>query len=194
MRITESQLRKVIKRLVNEQIDSPQSPGYAEKRGLRQQLLAKFEADREAAKSAPVVRGQGMTPAEKAKAYTNGELLQKLGEDLVNNIEPAYDELKAQMDVAYRAKDVATFQSLMPQLTKLISQMDISTKTQRAQGASRLFDSDYPLQAELTKSFKKILNARDLGEKWLKDATRTPEERQRAMAASQRSKAAWGSY
>jgi hypothetical protein len=72
--------------------------------------------------------------------------------------------------------------------------MGISRKAQRAQGASNLLDCDYPLQAELTKSFKKILNARDLGKKWLKDATRTPEERQRALAASQRAKSAWGSY
>lgn len=195
MRITESQLRKVIKRLVNEQIDSPQSPGYTEKRGLRQDLLAKFESDREAAKSAPVTRGEGMTPAEKLKAYSNGEVLQGLGEELVNTIEPAYDELKAQMDAAYREKDVEAFQALMPQLKNLIIKMDIARKSQRAQGASSyLFPSDRSLQVELIKSFRKMLNARDMGEKWLKDATRTPEERQRALAASQRAKSAWGSY
>lgn len=195
MRISESQLKNVVRRLVNEQIDSPQSPGYAEKRGLRQDLLAKFEADREVAKSAPVTRGEGMTPSDKAKAYANGEKLQFLGEDLVGVIEPAYDDIKVQMDAAYKAKDIAGFQVHLQALKALIAKMDISSKAQKVQAASSyLFPSDRFLQAELVKSFRKMLNARDMGEKWLTTASRTPAERDKALAASQRAKQAWGSY
>ena len=197
MRITESQIRKVIRNVLSEQADlaaigATGSPEYLAKAQARQELMSKFRADRKAAMDEPVTRGTGMTPAEKAKANANGESLQNLAEDLVTTIEPAYDEIKVQMDAAYKAKDVATFQALHKQLQSLIWKMDISKKAQRSQMRMNLFRSDYMMQNELIKSLKKILSVRDQAEAWLKKQSMSPEEIERSRQASERMKARWG--
>jgi len=196
MRITESQIRKVIRNVLAEQADqvalgATSSPDYMAKAQARQELMSKFRADRKAAMNEPVTRGTGMTPAEKAKANANGENLQALAEDLVTTIEPAYDEIKIQMDAAYKAKDTATFQALHRQLQSLISKMDISRKAQKSQMRMNLFKSDYMMQNELIKSLKKILSVRDQAEAWLKKQSMSPEEIERSRQASERMKARW---
>ena len=193
MKITEGSLRRLVRQVITEQAEGIQSPEYTQKREQRQALLAQFKADRDAAMARPFVRGKGFTPAERKKAYEHGEMLQGLAEDLVNVIEPAYDEVKQQLDDAFRQKDLAAFEEGLEALRwDVIARHKISTKTQRAQGPRKLFRFDRELQRELASSLKKILDARDQAEKWLVNQKRTPAERERAAAASQRMRAAWG--
>lgn len=194
MKITEGSLRRLVRQVITEQAEGIQSPEYTQKREQRQALLAQFKTDRDAAMARPFVRGKGFTPAERKKAYEHGEMLQGLAEDLVNVIEPAYDEVKQRLDDAFRQKDLAAFEEGLEALRwDVIARHKISTKTQRAQGPRKLFRFDRELQRELASSLKKILDARDQAEKWLVNQKRTPAERERAAAASQRMRAAWGS-
>lgn len=194
MRLTKIDLRRLIKQVIVEQVSSAQASEYTQKREQRQALLAQFKADRDAAMARPFIRGKGFTPAERKKAYEHGEMLQGLAEDLVNVIEPAYDEVKQQLDDAFRQKDLAAFEEGLEALRwDVIARHKISTKSQRAQGPRKLFRFDRELQRELVSSLKKILDTRSQAEKWLVNQKRTPAERERAAAASQRMKAAWGS-
>jgi len=188
MRISESQLRKIVRQEILESIETPE---YTAKRGERQAILKKFKDDRDAIMQAPVKRGVGFTPGEKQKAWYHGEALQELGEELVNVIEPAYDEIKSEMDKNVEAQDRPALRGNFLRLRDLIYYNKLSRKTVTVQVNKLLFPSDEPLQAELTRSFKKILRTLESAETLLKRMKMTPAQQKAADATSTRMRMGW---
>ena len=117
-----------------------------------------------------------------------------IAQDMELNLLPKFNVIKKKMDATAKKNNTKAFNVQLNKLRTFINDNKIAIKGRRLNKFRTWWKIVSEVKSFTSQQFQFMRNARDTGTHWLKQADKTPEQKERSAKASERMKRQWAGY